>query len=152
MVIVRPFNSYGPFMRDDIYAAVIPKIYERLDKKKPPIIYWDGKQTRDFTYVNDTVNGIMLADMEPKAIGDTFNIGQGKEVSIKEIAKLTMKKFEEIEDKKLNYKFQFRKKRKGDVRRHLADISHARKILGYKPKVKLDDGIFEFLKWKIDYK
>lgn len=149
MVIVRPFNSYGPFMRDDIYAAVFPKVLERLYQNKPPIIYWDGKQTRDFTFVSDTANGIMLADIEPKAIGGTFNIGQGKETTIKKLSTIMIEKYEDITNKKINHKFQFRKKRKGDVRRHLSDISHAKKILGYKPSIKLDEGILEYLKWKM---
>jgi len=96
MVIVRPFNSYGEYMRSDTYSAAIPKFYERVSKKLPPIIHGTGRQTRDFTYVEDTCNGIMFADRTKNAIGDTFNIGQGKEESIKKIAEVTLKKYEEI--------------------------------------------------------
>ncbi len=152
MVIVRPFNSYGPHMRNDIYAAAIPNFYNRIVSGKNPIIHGDGKQTRDLTYVEDTAKGIMLADQEPKAIGNTFNIGQGKETSIKNLAKIMIKQYDKWNGKKVNVQLDFQKPRIGDVRRHFADISLARKILGYKPNVKLEDGVFEYLKWKINQK
>lgn len=149
-VIVRPFNSYGPYMREDLYAAAIPKFYKRIVRGNSPLIYGTGNQTRDLTFVDDTVNGIILADEEPKAVGDTFNIGQGKEISIKNLARVMIKKYSELTGKKLDLKLKYSASRPGDVKRHLADITHARKILGYKPNVKLEDGIFEYLKWKID--
>jgi len=149
-VIVRPFNSYGPYMREDLYAAAIPKFYKRIVRGNSPLIYGTGNQTRDLTFVDDTVNGIILADEEPKAVGDTFNIGQGKEISIKNLARIMIKKYSEVTGKKLDLKLKYSASRPGDVKRHLADITHARKILGYKPNVKLEDGIFEYLKWKID--
>lgn len=145
MVIVRPFNCYGPYMRDDVYAAAIPNFFNRLRKNKPPIIFGTGRQTRDLTYVEDTVEGIYLADKNSKAIGDTFNIGQGKETSINQIAKIMLKFFPN--HKKFKTKIIYKKERKGDVRRHYADISKARKILGYKPKISLDQGITKYLEW-----
>ena len=149
MVIVRPFNCYGPFMREDLYAAAIPKFYNRILTGKHPIIYGDGNQTRDLTYVEDTTLGIMLADKERSAIGKTFNIGQGKETSIKKLGKIMIKQFEEFDGKKREIRFDYKKPRKGDVRKHLADISSAKKILGYKPKIKLEEGISEYLNWKM---
>jgi len=149
MVIVRPFNCYGPFMREDHYAAAIPKFYHRILNRKSPIISGTGNQTRDLTYVKDTVNGIMLADKTSKAIGDTFNIGQGKETSVKNMAKTMLKKYSEFTDTSLVNKLIYQKDRKGDVKRHLADISHARKILGYKPRINLEEGIEKYILWKI---
>ena len=148
MVIVRPFNSYGVYMRSDTYSAAIPKFYERISTKHPPIIHGTGNQTRDFTYVEDTANGIMLADQTKGAIGDTFNIGQGKEESIKKIAKIVIKKYQEITGKENISELKFVKNRKGDVKRHCADISHSRKILGYKPIVKLEEGISKYISWR----
>ena len=87
-----------------------PKFYERISKKKDPIIYGTGNQTRDFTYVEDTANGIMLADQTKNAIGDTFNIGQGKEESIKKIAKIVIKKYQEITGKEDKIGLTFIKK------------------------------------------
>ncbi len=148
-VIIRPFNSYGEFMRIDTYSAAFPKFYDRISKKLRPIIYGNGKQTRDFTYVDDTCNGIILADQTKNAIGDTFNIGQGKEVQIRKVARIFIKKYEEITGKKIINELKFEAARKGDVMRHLADISHARKVLGYKPTIKLDEGIERYISWRL---
>ena len=149
MVIVRPFNSYGEFMRGDSYAAALPNFFNRLSHNKSPIIFGTGKQTRDFTYVKDTAEGIFLADQTKDAIGQTLNVGQGKEVSINEMAKLTIQKFSELTGKTMATKPIYQKPRRGDVMRHCADISRARKILGYKPKTKLKEGIELYLKWKL---
>ncbi len=137
-------------MRTDLYAAVIPKFFGRLLIKRSLIIHGTGKQTRDFTYVEDTCNGIMLADQTRNAIGDTFNIGQGREVSIKTIAKTMIKEYHEITGKNVNEDLFFVAQRKGDVMRHLADISHARKILGYKPVIPIKEGIKKYILWSID--
>jgi UDP-glucose 4-epimerase len=152
MVIIRPFNSYGEYMREDTYAAAIPNFYRRISKGLPPIINGTGKQTRDFTYVGDTSNGIMLADQNDDAVGDTFNIGQGKEINIIDIARKMIKKYEEITGKKIHSSLKFEKARKGDVMRHLSDISHARKILGYNPKVSFEEGITKYINWKLNNK
>ncbi len=152
MVIIRPFNSYGEYMRSDTYSAAIPKFYERISKKLPPIIQGTGMQTRDFTYVEDTCNGIMLADQTKNAIGGTFNIGQGKEETIKKIAETTLKIYEGITGIKLKTRLKFEKARKGDVMRHNANISQARKVLGYKPTIKLKEGISRYIRWRLNPK
>lgn len=149
MVIIRPFNSYGKYMRDDTYAAAIPKFFNRLFKNQSPIIHGTGEQTRDFTYVEDTANGIMLADQTTTAIGDTFNIAQGKEIDIKRIVKIMVEKYQDISGKELKLETKYVKPRKGDVMRHLADISHAKKILGYKPTIGLEEGIEKYIRWKL---
>lgn len=151
-VIVRPFNAYGEFMRDDVYGAVFPKFLNRMKNNKLPIIFGTGKQTRDFTYVDDTCEGIMLCDQNKNAVGDVFNIGQGKETSVIQIASIMKKKFQILTGKKLKNGYEFRTKRLGDVKRHLADVSHARKKLGYKPKVTFDEGIEKYLNWKLNVK
>lgn len=149
MVIVRPFNCYGPFMREDVYGAAIPKFFKRIATKKSPIIFGNGNQTRDLTFIDDTVNGIVLADNEPTAIGETFNIAQGKETSVRKMAEVLMDEYEKITGKKVMKNLIFKKERKGDVMRHLADISHARKILNYEPKISLRHGISQYIKWKL---
>lgn len=149
MVILRPFNSYGEFMRDDVYGAVFPKFFNRLSQKKVCIITGTGKQTRDFTYVDDTCEGIMLADQTKQAIGNTFNIAQGKETSINKIAQLMTKKYNEITGENISYKFKYTKSRPGDVTRHLSDISSAKKILGYKPKISIEEGLNKIIEWYV---
>lgn len=147
-VIVRPFNSYGEFMREDSYGAAIPNFYKRITINKCPIIHGTGNQTRDLTYVEDTVEGIYLASINPKALGGTFNIGQGKETSIKNLAKIMLKKYSKISGKSLKLELQFTKGRLGDVNRHLADISNSSKVLGYKPKISLEDGLEKYIIWQ----
>jgi len=149
MVIVRPFNCYGEFMRSDVYGAVFPKFFDRLNQGKVCTITGNGKQTRDFTYVDDTCEGVMLADYTKNAIGNTFNIAQGKETSINKIAQLMTRNYNEITGKHISLKFQYTKSRSGDVKRHLADISNAKKILGYKPKVEFNEGLRRFIEWGI---
>jgi len=149
MVIIRPFNSYGEFMRRDVYGAVFPKFFERLKEGKVYTITGTGKQTRDFTYVDDTCEGIMLADQTKEAIGNTFNIAQGKETSIIKIAQLMTKNYYKITGKNVGTNFIYKKSRPGDVSRHLADISRARKVLGYKPKILLEEGIRKYLEWSL---
>lgn len=151
-VIIRPFNSYGEYMRSDSYCATMPRFFNRISRNLPPIIYGTGNQTRDFTHVIDTCEGIFLADQTNNAIGDTINIGQGKESDIKGIAKLMIKKYEDITHKTRTnlLSLTFQKERKGDVIRHVANISHARKVLGYKPKISLEDGISKYIKWRLN--
>jgi UDP-glucose 4-epimerase len=149
MVIVRPFNSYGAYMRSDLYAAVIPKFYDRISNRLSPVIHGTGNQTRDFTHVEDTCKGIMLADKTKAAIGETFNIGQGREVSVKEIAKIMIKKYSEISGNEVNLEPKFDAPRKGDVMRHLADITRARLVLKYKPTISLEKGIEKYIVWRL---
>ena len=149
-VIVRPFNSYGEFMREDGYAAAIPNFYHRLIKNKKPIIHGSGKQTRDLTHVNDTANGIYLASKESKALGLAINIAQNREVSVLKMAKIMVDTFSELTGKKIPKEFIHVKERDGDVKRHLGNISLAKKILGYKPKIKLEDGIKKYVEWKFE--
>jgi len=148
-VIVRPFNAYGEFMREDTYSAAIPKFFVRISKNKNPIIFGSGNQTRDLTHAEDTAKGIFLAGMKERAIGGTFNIAQGKETSVKTMAKIMIKKYNELTGKKLNLKLNFTKERPGDVKRHLGDINLAKKILGYSPTINLEEGITRYLKWKL---
>ena len=80
---------------------------------------------------------------------DTFNIGQGRETTVKKIADIMIKKYYEITGKNFNLGIKSCKARKGDVMRHLAGISHARKVLGYKPRVSLEKGISKYISWRI---
>ena len=102
--------------------------------------------------MGDTCEGIMLCDQTKKALGDTFNIAQGKETSINKIARLMTKNYSEITGKKIPSKFVYTKPRPGDVMKHLADISHARKILGYKPSVSMEEGLAKFIEWSLTKK
>ena len=134
--IVRPFNVYGPRMRSGIYGAVIACFIERLRSNKPPIIYGDGTQTRDFVHVWDVVNALMLTLNNQKAIGEIFNVASGVATSIDELAKLVME-LSGVDGLKPLY----RPARNGDIKHSYADISKAKAKLGYEPKISLKEGI-----------
>ena len=149
-VIVRPFNSYGEYMREDGYAAAMPNFYERISKSKKPIITSDGEQTRDLCYVDDTARGIFLASKSRNAIGKTINIGQGKEISINKLAIMMIEEYEKLTGKKLKRELQYTSDRKGDVRRHKANISLAKNLLNYSPTLSIREGVKKYLEWKIN--
>ena len=116
-------NSSNP------YSGVIAKFIYRVKQGLPPIIYGDGKQTRDFVHVRDVVNFIEIVLKRGKN-GEAYNIGTGRETSILELAKIVMD-IAGIDSGPI-----FDKPRKGDIRRSCADISKAKK-LGFIPKTNL---------------
>lgn len=133
-VSLRYFNVYGP--RQDPYsdyAAVIPRFITMVLKNKPPIIYGDGNQTRDFTFVKDAVKANILA-MEKNAEG-IFNIASGKRISINELAHEVIKMLGE------DLETIHTEPRKGDIRHSLADISSAKRELGYELEYTLERGL-----------
>ena len=139
---LRYFNVYGP--RQDPsseYAAVMPKFITKALNSESPIIYGDGEQTRDFTFVRDVVSANILA-AKSSATG-IFNIGGGKRVSINELAETIIKASGTGTDPGLTHV----ESREGDVKHSLADIRRAESIIGYKPSYTLDDGLKETIRW-----
>jgi len=137
-ICLRYFNVYGPRQDSDSqYAAVIPIFITRLSENKPPIIYGDGEQTRDFTFVKDAIQANIIG-AESDACG-VFNIGRGENNTINDLTKTITR----IMGKDLQSEYQ--PPRVGDVRDSLADISKARAI-GYKPQYNLDKGLRETIK------
>lgn len=142
-IVVRPFNTYGP--RSPFagpYGEVIPRFMIRAMNGLPPIVFGSGKQTRDFTYVADTVNGIISASQNDKLIGDVVNIAYGQERSINDVAKIILGILG-----KENLKIEYQEARPGDVRRHFADIRKAKRILKFKAKTPLEKGIVKYVNW-----
>ena len=142
MVIIRPFNMYGPRQNEGNYAGIIPLTIKRIMKGKPPMINWDGEQTRDLTYVKDVVEGAIKLSECDKAKGKVVNLGQGNETSINSlVATICII---------MGYPYEntVRKpKRRGDVRRHLADIHQAYKLIGYQPETRLFNGLKKTVEW-----
>jgi UDP-glucose 4-epimerase len=136
-VSLRYFNVYGPRQDPNSqYAAVIPRFMKRIINNEPPIIFGDGNQTRDFTFVKDVIEAVILA-AQSDATG-VFNIGTGHSVLINDLAAMIMDLAgNRIEPIHLD-------RREGDVRHSIADISKASAI-GYKPKYSLIDGLRESL-------
>lgn len=139
-VSLRYFNVYGP-KQDPLseYAAVIPKFITRVTNGKPPVIYGDGKQTRDFIFVNDVVNANILA-AESKTTG-VFNIANAEQISINELAKLITR----IIGKDLDQIYDA--PRSGDIMHSLADISKAREKLNFGPKFNITKGLEETINY-----
>ncbi|MBM4135411.1 MAG: NAD-dependent epimerase/dehydratase family protein [Nitrospira sp.] len=145
-MVVRPFNTYGPREHfEGAYGEVIPKFVLRVLNNMPPIIFGDGTQKRDFTYISDTVRGIIMASECDDMIGQTVNIARGKEVSISDLANIIGEKLG-----KKNLKPVYERKRPGDVMRHYADISKAERLFGYKPEIDIRDGIGRYIDWFTD--
>jgi UDP-glucose 4-epimerase len=134
-VCLRYFNVYGPLQNPDSqYAAVIPRFMSRVSQGKSPIIYGDGNQTRDFTFVQDIIQANIIA-AETNATG-IFNIGTGGNTTINALAEAIIK----IMGKDLGLIYE--EPRTGDIRDSLADISKA-KAIGYKPRYSLEEGLRE---------
>ena len=134
-VSLRYFNVYGPKQDPNSdYAPVIPRFIKSVSEGKPPTIFGDGEQTRDFVFVSDVVRANILA-AESDATG-VFNIGQGRRVTISELARL----MSHIMNKEVGIIHQGA--RVGDIRHSLADISKAR-LFGYEPRYDLERGLRE---------
>lgn len=135
-VALRYFNVFGP--RQDpgsAYAAVIPRFLTALLQKERPIVFGDGTQTRDFTYIANVVQANLLAASSPEAVGRAINIGTGEQTSLTTILRLAG------EMTGTQVKAEYREPRPGDVRNSLADISLAKRLLGYEPKISFGEGI-----------
>ena len=142
-VVVRPFNTYGPRSHHEGDSGeVIPKFMLRCLADKPMVIFGDGTQTRDFTYVSDTARGIMLAATTATAVGRTLNLGSGFELSINDLARAVA----EITERP-GAEVVHDEARPGDVDRLYADMSQAKSLLGYEPKVRLEEGMEMLLEW-----
>lgn len=140
VIIVRPFNTYGPRSHfDGVYGEVIPRFTIRALNKKQPIIFGTGRQTRDFTYVTDTVEGITRASGQHS--GSVINIARGQEVTISDIAKYV------CAETKLSYRPIMKPARPNDVARHYADISKAKKLLSFEPKIAIAEGLKTYIAW-----
>jgi len=141
-VILRLFNVYGP-KQSRAYAGVIIEFIRRVSRGEPPIIFSDGEQTRDFIHVGDVVEAIMLS-LRNERVRGVFNIGSGEGVTINHLARLILKLMGREDLKPI-----YAPPRPGDIRHSIADISRARKELGFKPKVGLEAGIKELIKHNI---
>lgn len=141
-VSLRYFNVFGPRQDPNSqYAAVIPRFITAMLKGEAPVIFGDGEQTRDFSYIDNVVEANLLACQAPGAAGEVFNIACGESISLNDLVK------------ELNHilgtdiKPVYTNPRPGDVRHSLADISKAGKILGYKPQINWREGLRRTVEW-----
>ncbi len=141
-VVLRYFNVFGPRQDPDSpYSAVIPLFITALLSGKPPTVFGDGGQSRDFAFVGNVVDGNLLAAEVPQAAGQTFNLANGRSTSllnlIDELGQLLQ----------VDLQPDFQPPRAGDIRDSQADISRAVAVLGYRPKVGLRQGLQESIEY-----
>tara|TARA_B100000315_G_scaffold62576_1_gene56783 strand:- start:1061 stop:2002 length:942 start_codon:yes stop_codon:yes gene_type:complete len=144
-IILRFMNIYGPRITK-VYRRVCSKFAEATIRNEPLVIVGDGKQTRDFTYITDAINTVLLTLNHNNIKGETFNVGTGKPTTINQLANLYKKIYgnSKQEIKHISAK-------KGDLRYSYADIAKAKKTVGYKPKINLETGITKYLEWYKKY-
>ncbi len=142
IAIVRPFNVYGPRMdfNPETAPVISAQIMKVLAAKDVLTVWGDGEQTRSFTYVSDEVEGMMLA-VEKHPNADPLNIGTSEEIKIKDLIKLIIR----WSGKDLRLEFDTTKP--GGASRRCPDISKPQRLLGYQPKVKIEQGLAETLAW-----
>jgi len=133
---LRYFNVFGPRQDPDSpYSAVIPLFVSRILSGERPKIYGDGLQSRDFTYVANVVHGNLLASERPNIGGRVFNLADGGQTTLLQLLEHLSRLLHKHVDP------EFLPPRVGDVRESLADITLARKLLGYEPQVRLEEGL-----------
>ena len=141
-VSLRYFNVFGPSQDPySEYSAVIPKFATRLQRGESIVVYGDGEQSRDFTYVDNVVEANILALRASHAAGSVINIGCGERITLNRLIKI----LEEI--LKVQATVDYQPARPGDVRDSLADISLAQDLLGYQPKVTVAEGLRRTVAW-----
>lgn len=144
-ISLRYFNVFGP--RQDPqsqYAAAIPAFVTAILAGRPPTIYGDGEQTRDFTYIDNVVHANCLAADAPRTAGQVVNVACGESISLNRIvARIN-------EHLGTNIRPIYAPMRAGDVRHSLADIGLAREVIGYRPQVSFDEGLRRAIDWYRD--
>jgi len=134
-IILRYFNVYGPGQRHNFYSGVIAKFLQNGLSSEPLIIYGDGEQTRDFVFVNDAVDATVLALESDNSTDEIFNVCTGKFTTVNKLAQI-VKDFVGRD-----VRVVFDKPRKGDIKNNYGDPTKAEKILGFKAKTSLKDGL-----------
>jgi len=141
-VCLRYFNIFGPRQDPDSpYSGVLSRFSAAFLDSTPPVVFGDGEQTRDFTYVDNAVLANILACEAPSASGRSFNVGTGHAVSLNQVLQMLQK----ASGKTLETKYE--PSREGDIRDSLADIRLAREFLGYEPAVLFEEGLERTYAW-----
>jgi UDP-glucose 4-epimerase len=145
-VVIRPFNSFGPRCHHEGDSGeVIPKFLLRCLVGLPMMVFGDGNQTRDFTFVGDTARGILELGLASESLGKTFNLGSGREITINELGNI-IAEITGCSSRNINYL----PSRPGDVLRLYSDCSLARQTIGFAPQVSMREGLQILKKWYAD--
>ncbi|WP_287586732.1 GDP-mannose 4,6-dehydratase [Candidatus Borrarchaeum sp.] len=135
---LRFFTVYGPRQRPDMAIHIFT---QQILKNESPTIFGDGNQTRDFTFVDDTVSGIIASAEAKDTAGEDFNLGKGERCSVNNLISLLIKITGNAVEP------NWTKIMKGDVSHTWADITKAKKMLGYDPQTSIETGLEEFVEW-----
>jgi UDP-glucose 4-epimerase len=138
--IIRPTNVYGP---GDLYNRVVKIFIENALSDKPLNLQGGGLQRRDFTYVEDTVSGVLAALENDRAVGEVFNISYGEDRSIREVAEV-------IGEFIPGTRVEVTPGRKVDIQKRRLDTSKAREVLGYNPVFNLESGVKGYIRWTVE--
>lgn len=142
-VALRFFNIYGPRQAlSNPYTGVAAIFSSRLLNGQPPLIFEDGEQKRDFVSVHDIVQALLLSAQEEAAVGKAFNVGSGRAVTVREVAATLAGVLGTDVEAQVTGKY-----RVGDIRHCFSDISLAREVLGYEPRVTFEEGMQELVGW-----
>jgi UDP-glucuronate decarboxylase len=140
--VPRIFNSYGPRLREDgLYGRAMSRFIVQALTNQPITVYGDGKQTRSFCYITDTVTGLILLATNPKAKGEVVNIGNAQEKTILELAT----KIKEVT--KCKSEVTFHPLPKDDPKRRCPDTTKLEKLVSWKPNVTFEDGLKRTITW-----
>jgi len=145
--ILRLFNIFGPRQRDIGYGGVISIFTRRVLSNIPPIIYGDGRQTRDYTYIEDAIRAYDLVLNHNESIKEPINFGSGRELTILDLANMII----DLCGKKGNMKPVHVEPRIGEVKRLIADATKAKNLLGWEPKHDFKEGLNAFVQWYRNY-
>jgi UDP-glucose 4-epimerase len=145
-LIVRPFNAYGPrsHVSGDL-AEVIPRFVIRALNGRAPVIFGDGSNGRDFTYVTEVARGLILAGASSQCVGRCVNVAFGRMVTIRDVAELVLRICG-----RNDLSVDFRPRRPGDVHVLAADTSRAVELLGYRAEISLEAGVRRYVDWLRD--
>lgn len=150
---LRYFNVFGRKQDPDgAYAAVIPKFVGQLINHESPVINGDGEFSRDFTYIDNVIqmNLLSINVTDPKAINTVYNVAFGQRATLNELIKSLKDSLSQFDKSIANIEIEYGPVRKGDIPHSLASIEKAKKLLGYKPKYSLKDGLHEAIQWYWD--
>jgi len=145
--VVRYFNSYGPRLDPRGYGSVVARFISQALSGQPITVYDDGQQTRCLAYVGDTVRGTLLAAALPQAEGRAFNIGNGRETSVLELAQMVRETIgAQVEITHIPYGQAYGPQFE-ETRRRVPDTTRSRDLLGFEAKVSLEDGLQRTVDW-----
>jgi nucleoside-diphosphate-sugar epimerase len=141
-VCLRYFNVYGPRQSYSPYTGAITIFMNQLLNNQPITVFGDGKQTRDFVYVEDVASANMLALRRKEAVGDVFNIATGTATSVNQLVRILMRIVGKARTEPLHLE-----PKPGEIKHSCASIEKAKKVLGYNPIFAVDNGLRQLVKW-----